>query len=157
MFIGNVYIVVLTRKERLLKRAPDLDQDDINVRYFKYLLPLSDQDHGLHHTMKELEGSFDEVQWNRFDECTHTLAKHFSKRDYCDAFSNKFIWNNPRIPGRAKHSLSVLFKSTCPTYYAERWGYMYEVQKWIANRYELFTYLKKPLPRYEFFIPIDCS
>lgn len=62
--------------------------------------------------------------------------------DNLERFRFRFILCNPKIRGDAtKKSICKMFESACPTFVKHRWGYRYEVLKWMSTRSEFLMWL----------------
>ena len=126
--------------ERGLWTMPRLDGKA--GRAFPNMLPLSDLDHGLHHTMLELECSYDSELYDVFEMRIRALAKFFCHRDSCDRFVKIYIIENVTISSSYKQTLSRMFKSTCPTWVKIRWHFQHEVLAWVRDRKALLCILR---------------
>lgn len=113
---------------------------DPSQKYFPYILPIADMDHGLHHCMEETSLAYD--NWDLFFKQLSGLSKLFGKRDSLDLFVKRYIWQNDSIPERAKKSLEAMFESACPSLCPHRWLYQYEVIRWLSKRQAFFKYLE---------------
>ncbi len=116
--------------------------DDPAKKYFPFVLPLADIDHGLHHCMEETEFAYNHTTWSTYFKQLNGLAKLFARRETVDRFIKFQIWDNPRIPGAAKQSLASMFKTTCPSLCPHRWMYEFEVLHWLCERESFFKYLE---------------
>lgn len=111
--------------------------EDPSQKYFPYILPVADCDHGLHHCMKETEDAYDE--WGVYFKQLKGLSKLFGRRDSVDRWVKFNIRDNPRVPPEAKDSMAVMFKTTCPSLVQHRWLDHFEVLHWILQRQNLVT------------------
>ena len=116
--------------------------DDPAKKYFPFVLPLADIDHGLHHCMEETEFAYNHTTWSTYFKQLNGLAKLFARRETVDRFIKFQIWENTRIPGEAKQSLASMFKTTCPSLCPHRWMYEFEVLHWLCERESFFKYLE---------------
>lgn len=130
--------------ESKLALIPSLDQDlDGRARRtFENSLPLHDLDHAIHHCMEEIGSAWNHELFSVFESQLNTLAKYFSKSDNLERFRFHFILHNNKIDSEgAKRSINKMFLSACPTFVKHRWGYRYEVLKWMSSRSEFLMWL----------------
>ena len=125
--------------------VPDLS--DPSKRYFPYILPIADCDHGMHHCLQETEAAYDPQVWSKYNKQLNGLSKLFGRRETVDRFVHFQIWKNDSIPAVAKKSLEAMFKITCPSLCQHRWLYAFEVLHWLCQREQFFKYLDEATVR----------
>ena len=108
--------------------------EDPTKKYFPFVLPLADMDHGLHHCMEETEFAYTPERWSIYFKQLNGLAKLFARRETVDRFVKFQILENTRIPLTAKQSLASMFSTTCPSLCPHRWMYEFEVLHWLCGR-----------------------
>lgn len=119
--------------------------EDPTKKYFPFVLPLADMDHGLHHCMEETEFAYTPERWSIYFKQLNGLAKLFARRETVDRFVKFQILENTRIPQTAKQSLASMFSTTCPSLCPHRWMYEFEVLHWLCGREKLFKYLESDI------------
>ena len=111
-------------------------------KFFPFILPIADLDHGIHHAMKETEGSYETNVWATYEKRLSGISKMFSRRETVDRFVKFHIWDSHTIPPVAKKSLANMFRTTCPSLCKHRWQYNFEVLRWLTKRQQFFQYLQ---------------
>lgn len=118
------------------------DYSEPSRKYFPFIMPVADLDHGLHHCMAETSFAYDSNVWALYFKQLNGLAKLFSRRETVDRFVKFQIWDNDRIPKEAKSSLAVIFKTTCPTLCPHRWMLEFEILNWLSEREGMLKFLE---------------
>lgn len=122
---------------------PDLK--DPSKRYFPYILPVADCDHGMHHCMQETEGGYEHSTWSKYIKQLNGFSKLFGRRETVDRFVHFQIFRNSSIPAFVKKSFEAMFKYVCPSLCQHRWMYAFEVLRWLCQRETFFKYLDSTL------------
>ena len=118
------------------------------AKCFPNSMPLGDLDHMLHLAMSESDIGFASSAgeaWHRYEKQVAAISKFFSKRDVVEAYCQKQIHNNPKIPPASKKTLAQMFRSLCPTMVKTRWHFAFDVLHWISRRRALFLATKSSL------------
>ena len=116
--------------------------DDPTQKYFPYILPIADVDHGLHHCMAETESAYERSDWDKYMKQLNALSKLFGRRDSLDRWVKFQIRDNEQIPPDSKRSLEGMFKTACPSLCEHRWLFEFEVLAWLRERRAFFKFVQ---------------
>ena len=123
---------------------PDIVGGSSTERCFPFSMPLGDIDHLLHHVMLAGEEGFSNGCdfWDGFNNQIKTIAKFFSKKDHCERYVQKCVFESQRIPNEFKQTIANLFDTVCPTYCPTRWHFGFEVLHWVSKREAMIQYIE---------------